>query len=242
LLDPLRSVFACRAGGADAGSGNDPNRPRRGLDLQRYYEVRSDSARAFAGVKRRSFPPHAGPANFGMSSRNDGLRERAVGLLNAVGYRGGVDMDFRLDRRDGRYKLLDCNSRLGALFPLFEDDKGIDVARALYLDLTGQTIPDGRQVDGRTFVVEIKNTLARCAYFNRGELSIGASLWSIRDATRVVRGRRSSTVCAYVPTDDRSRLRAPFQAQARARSTWQWRGVPAATRKVARLVFPPREP
>jgi D-aspartate ligase len=135
-----------------------------------YCDVGFNVARAFTGVKLRSFPPHAGPTTFGKSVRNEVLQQEAIGFLKAVGYRGIVDMDYRLDQRDGRYKLLDCNPRIGAQFRLFEDDAGIDVARALYLDITGQSIPDGRQIDERTFVVDFKDVLARCSYFGQGRL------------------------------------------------------------------------
>jgi hypothetical protein len=63
-------------------------------------------------------------------------------------------MDWRLDRRNGRYYLLDFNPRVGAQFRMFEDDAGIDVVRALHLDMSGRPIPVGYQIDGERFVVE----------------------------------------------------------------------------------------
>jgi hypothetical protein len=61
------------------------------------------------------------------------------------------------------------------------DDNGLDVARALYRDLTGQTVRRSKQVDGRrTFVVEPYDPSASIKYFWRGELSAHAWLRSFK--------------------------------------------------------------
>ena len=77
-----------------------------------------------------------------------GWRESAARFCRAIGFSGIADLDWRLDRRDGRYKLLDFNPRVGAQFRLFETDAGIDVVRALHLDLTGRPVPAGAQENG----------------------------------------------------------------------------------------------
>jgi predicted ATP-grasp superfamily ATP-dependent carboligase len=82
-----------------------------------------------------------------------------------------MDLDYRFDKRDGQYKLLDFNPRIGAQFRLLVDDNGLDVARALYRDLTGQTVRHSGQVDGRVLVVEPYDLSASLKYFWRGELS-----------------------------------------------------------------------
>jgi D-aspartate ligase len=91
-----------------------------------------------------------------------------------------MDLDYRLDSRDGRYHLLDFNPRIGAQFRLFKDTAGIDVVRALYLDLTGQPVRVGPQIEGRTFVAEIQDVLASLAYWRSGTLVIGDWWRSLR--------------------------------------------------------------
>jgi hypothetical protein len=54
--------------------------------------------------------------------------------------------------RDPRFS--DFNPCIGAQFHLIVDDNGLDVARALCRDLTGQTVRYSGQVDGRVLVVE----------------------------------------------------------------------------------------
>jgi D-aspartate ligase len=85
---------------------------------------------ACTGVKDRSYPPHAGLTSFGRWAANGALRADMMGLLARLGYRGIADLDLRLDVRDGQYKLLDFNPRIGAQFRLFRDAAGTDVATA----------------------------------------------------------------------------------------------------------------
>jgi predicted ATP-grasp superfamily ATP-dependent carboligase len=112
----------------------------------------------------------AGPTTLGRSVRNDALREQAIKLFSAISYHGIMDLDFRLDRRDGRYYLLDFNPRIGAQFRLFEDSDGIDVVRALHLDLTRRGVRTGPQIEGRTFIVEFQDLLSSYSCYRSGDL------------------------------------------------------------------------
>jgi D-aspartate ligase len=145
-----------------------------------YCDARSECLAGFTGVKLRSYPPYAGPTALGRCASNEALRREAQALLKAISYRGIMDLDYRLDRRDGLYKLLDFNPRVGAQFRLFEDDAGIDVVRALHLDLTGRPVPRGRPRDGRGFVAEPYDLLASWGYHRDGGLTMRAWLRSLK--------------------------------------------------------------
>jgi D-aspartate ligase len=119
-----------------------------------YCDANSDCLVAFTGVKLRNWPPRGGVTAFARVVRNDTVAELSESLCRQIGYRGIGDLDWRFDRRDGRYKLLDFNPRPGAQFRLFETAAGIDVVRALHLDLTGRPVPRSPQVEGRRFVTE----------------------------------------------------------------------------------------
>jgi D-aspartate ligase len=146
-----------------------------------YCDSRSNPVAIFTGVKLRSYPAFAGPTTFARSVRNDALQHQATELLTTIGYRGIMDLDYRLDSRDGRYNLLDFNPRVGAQFRLFEDGDGTDVVRALHLDLTRRTVRVGPQIEGRTFVAEIQDLLASRAYWRSGALTIRNWWRSLRD-------------------------------------------------------------
>ena len=147
-----------------------------------YCDARSECRPAFTGVKERSYPSGAGLTSFGRSVPNDELRDEITKLLTRIGYRGCLDLDIRLDARDGRYHLLDFNPRLGAQFRIFRDKAGTDVALAAYLDLTGQPIPDAPQVDDRSFVVENYDPISALSRWRAGELNLRSWLASVRGA------------------------------------------------------------
>ncbi|MET7691755.1 ATP-grasp domain-containing protein [Streptomyces sp. NPDC005483] len=106
----------------------------------------------FTGLKLRSWPPYAGMTARAVALRNPELALLTERLCRRIGYSGLADLDWRYDRRDGQYKLVDFNPRTGAQFRLFENLHGVDVIRAMHLDLTGREVPDGAQVEGRVFV------------------------------------------------------------------------------------------
>ena len=93
-----------------------------------YCDANSVCQPAFTGVKERSYPASAGLTSLGRSVANDKLRDEITSLLARLGYRGLLDLDIRLDARDGQYNLLDFNPRLGAQFRLFRDTAGTDLA------------------------------------------------------------------------------------------------------------------
>jgi predicted ATP-grasp superfamily ATP-dependent carboligase len=92
--------------------------------------------------------------------------------MKRVGYRGILDIGYRYDVRDGMYKVFDVNPRIGCTFRLFVSTTGMDVARALYLDLTGQTITEGKTIEGRKWVVEDLDLASAFRYWSDGNLTI----------------------------------------------------------------------
>lgn len=130
-----------------------------------YCDADSNCAAIFTGVKIRSWPPHAGMTACAYIVANPGLTETAQRFCKEIGFRGIADLDWRLDRRDGEYKLLDFNPRVGSQFRLFETAAGIDVVRAMHLDLTGRPVPPSTQLNGRRIIVENIDLLAHLSYF-----------------------------------------------------------------------------
>jgi len=147
-----------------------------------YCNERSECLAGFTGVKLRSYPPRTGGTTLGICRSNPALLDRAKMLFRRLGYRGILDMDWRLDHRDGQYKLLDFNPRVGAQFRLFVNRHGVDVVRAMHLDLTGRPVPGDAPPDGRTFMAEQFDVLSALAYRRQRELTLGAWWASVRQA------------------------------------------------------------
>ena len=106
-----------------------------------YCDDSSNCLLTFTGVKVRSWPPHTGATASAYAVPNDALVNLAERLCKEIGFQGIADLDWRLDKRDGQYKLVDFNPRVGNQFRLFETAEGVDVVRALHLDLTGRPVP-----------------------------------------------------------------------------------------------------
>ena len=156
-----------------------PGGPAQDWFFHGYLDADARVRIGVTGVKERSYPAHAGLTCLGRTEPHPELAARVAGFLRAVGYRGIVDLDLRLDPRTGTHQLLDANPRLGAQFRLCQDEAGVDVAVAAHLDLTGRAVPD-RDVPRRRFLVESYDPLAALAYARRRELGPRAWAASLR--------------------------------------------------------------
>ncbi|WP_298356853.1 hypothetical protein [Rhodoblastus sp.] len=119
-----------------------------------YYNSEKGVSLTFTGRKIRGYPPEAGSTALGLSLGNEALRLEAGRLLSAVAYSGIVDIDWRKDERDGQYKVVDCNPRVGQNFRMFESSVGIDVVRAQHLDMSGRPIVAADMIECRLLAVE----------------------------------------------------------------------------------------
>ncbi|MDT0612827.1 carboxylate--amine ligase [Streptomyces lancefieldiae] len=161
------------------------------------------------GRKQLAWPRGAGLTAVGHWTPNPRVRALAERLTGELGYRGVFDLDFRRCGETGRYHLLDFNPRPGAQFRLFADSAGLDVVRALHLDLTGRPIPDGAPLAGRAFVVENYAPLAalrpapngrELAWYAPDDRDPGRAMWGLW--------------CRHVSGRLRERLGAPRLAPA----------------------------
>ncbi|TLS40559.1 ATP-grasp domain-containing protein [Streptomyces montanus] len=155
-----------------------------------YFDAHSVPLAMFTGVKVRSWPPHAGMTAHAYVVDNPELADLATRFIKQIGFSGVIDLDLRFDRRDGQYKLLDFNPRMGAQFRLFESESGIDVVRAMHLDLTGRAVPKGGQRAGRRYIVENIDLPALLAYRRSGYTTPHAPV------------RPSGTELAWLAADD----------------------------------------
>lgn len=145
-----------------------------------YFNQNSDCLLGFTGKKLRQCPVYSGVTSLGICLKNSTVDEITRRFMKAVGYRGILDIGYKYDARDGRYKVLDVNPRIGATFRLFLADNGMDVARALYLDLTGQPVEPGTPLEGRKWLVEDLDTVSCFRYRRDRKLAVLPWLTSYR--------------------------------------------------------------
>ena len=145
-----------------------------------YFNARSQCLVGITGKKIRQYPVHRGATTLGICLRNDTVARTTTAFMHAIGYRGVLDIGYRFDARDGQYKVLDVNPRVGATFRLFVSDSGMDVIRAMYLDLTGQPVRAGSVREGRRWIVEDFDLASSLRYRAERTLTLGAWLRSLR--------------------------------------------------------------
>jgi predicted ATP-grasp superfamily ATP-dependent carboligase len=145
-----------------------------------YFDENSDCVIGISGQKLRQYPPYIGQTSLGHCIENPTVQELTRRFMKAVGYRGILDIGFRYDARDGQYKLLDVNPRVGSAFRLFVAQNGLDVVRALYLDLTGQQVRPAAARERRKWVVENYDLVSSAKYYKDGALRPGEWLRSFR--------------------------------------------------------------
>lgn len=140
-----------------------------------YHRAGGEPVVGFTGRKIRSYPPFLGATSYAVSTVNEDVVAITHEILRHLGYAGIVELEFRFDKRDRKYKFVDFNPRLGAQFQFLRNDQGVDVVRAMHLDLTGRQVPHGQQAEGCTFVSDFEDVPAFLAY-SRAK-AITASQW-----------------------------------------------------------------
>jgi len=145
-----------------------------------YFDGNSQCLLGVTGKKIRRFPANTGVTSLGVCLHNRTVEKTTLDFMKAIGYQGILDIGYRYDRRDGRYKVLDVNPRIGCTFRLFTATNGMDVARALYLDLTGQPVSASQAADGRKWIVEDFDLFSAIRSRRDGGLNLKDWLSSLR--------------------------------------------------------------
>jgi predicted ATP-grasp superfamily ATP-dependent carboligase len=150
-----------------------------------YFDQNSECLFGVTGTKIRRFPVYTGVTSLGVCRRNDAVLKTTTEFMTAIGYHGILDIGYRYDRRDGQYKVLDVNPRIGCTFRLFAAPNGMDVSRALYLHMTGQPVVPAEATDGRKWIVEDFDLVSAIRLWRDGALSLkdwGTSLRGVEEA------------------------------------------------------------
>jgi predicted ATP-grasp superfamily ATP-dependent carboligase len=150
-----------------------------------YFNEQSDCLMGITGKKIRRFPVSTGVTSLGICLRNEVVEETTRRFMKAIGYRGILDIGYRYDYRNGQYRVLDVNPRIGCTFRLFVTSNGLDVARCLYLDLTGQPVTAAPATEGRKWMVEDFDIISALCCWRGGELTLAnwvRSMAGVREA------------------------------------------------------------
>jgi len=145
-----------------------------------YFDQASRCLFGVTGKKIRRFPVQTGVTSLGVCLRNDAVEKTTVAFMQSLGYSGILDIGYRRDQRDGSYKVLDVNPRIGCTFRLLAGSDGMDAARALYLNLTGQPVARSQVPEGRKWIVEDFDLVSSFRSWRARTLTVGDWIRSFR--------------------------------------------------------------
>ena len=147
-----------------------------------YYSYLDESGEPlFHFTKRilRRFPPNMGPATYHITDWNPAVRDLGLRFFQNIGLRGLGNVEFKLDRRDGQLKLIECNARFTEGTCLAHAS-GCDMGLLVYNRLTGKPLPaidDYKR--GLRLLDPLMDCLAYRALKAEGKLGLGRWLSSL---------------------------------------------------------------
>ena len=177
-----------------------------GGEAQFSYAALCADGRTLASVTARRTRQY--PVEFGRSSSmvetcdQPAIEEPARRLLSAMRYTGLVEVEFKYDRTDRRYKLLDVNPRVWTWQALC-GRAGVDFPYLLWRSIHGDPVPELRARPGVRWVRMSTDLAAASTEMLRGRLSLRAYLRSLKRSSRVcgIRRRRSDARPAASPSE-----------------------------------------
>jgi D-aspartate ligase len=150
--------------------------------LSLYVSQTGEVLAAFARRQVRQHPPNSGTVTLAIGERNPDLVANGAHFCQSIGYRGIAGLEYKLDREDNQYKLLDFNPRL-MLSDGLTAYCGINLALMQYLDLTGQKPAPRREYrQGVKWLAAMEDFYSFKQYHQRGELGFKDWLKSLRRA------------------------------------------------------------
>jgi predicted ATP-grasp superfamily ATP-dependent carboligase len=106
------------------------------------------------------------------------VEELSLRFLKDIDYYGLVEVEFKRDHRDGKFKLLDVNARTWGFHSIGEP-AGVDFPYLLYADQTGEQVERGKGKAGVGWLRLITDLPTVAADLFTGRTSLGAYLKSL---------------------------------------------------------------
>jgi len=108
------------------------------------------------------------------------VEELSERFLRKINYYGLVEMEYKLDPRDGQYKLLDVNARTWGYHTLGAS-AGVDFSLMLYSDQVGMPVIPGKGKPGVGWLRMTTDIPASLLALLQGELDVRSYLHSLRN-------------------------------------------------------------
>jgi predicted ATP-grasp superfamily ATP-dependent carboligase len=139
------------------------------------------SAGSMVVRRARQHPPEFGRSSTFVETIDErALEEMSERFLKAIDYYGLVEMEYKLDSRDGEYKLLDVNARTWGYHALGYA-AGVDFPYLLFADQMGRSLEGRRGRAGVSWVRLVTDLPTGMAEIKSGTLGMREYLRSIRN-------------------------------------------------------------
>ena len=133
--------------------------------------------------RRRQHPPEFGrAATFVETVDCPALMEPTLRFLRAMNYYGLAEIEYKLDARDGQYKLLDVNVRTWGFHSLGAS-AGVDFSYLLFADQIGESVGACRGRSGVSWIRMVTDVPTSIADMIQGRLGLSGYLRSLRALT-----------------------------------------------------------
>ncbi len=132
------------------------------------FDLQSNLINAFTFQRLQLTPPHFGVTCYAESRLNEEVIRQVKKLGEGVGYVGPAMVEFKVDDRDGKYKYIEVNPRLG-LCNYFDTSCGKNNVYATYCVAMGITFVEQPQKVNRMFLSFYEDLYSR---FRDGQKSM----------------------------------------------------------------------
>jgi predicted ATP-grasp superfamily ATP-dependent carboligase len=148
-----------------------------------YYGMDGRPVAAFTKQKLRQYPPGFGNGSLQISTHNADVAELSDRILQTLNYQGLVGIEYKWDRRDRSYKLIEINARSVSGNQL-AIDSGVDLPYCNYRDVLGVPVPPtGDYRAGIKWLhlgLDVQALLAQRRAGSLGPAGWLRSLWGVR--------------------------------------------------------------
>ena len=135
----------------------------------------------FTGRKIRQWPPLIGSTSVAEGAISEEVDNEARRLMQLVGYKGFGSVEFKLDPRDHRFKIMEPTVGRPNLQSEVATINGVNIAYWAYCDLAGEDLHTATPATRNARWVFVKNDLRSALYYwRRGELTLSGFVRSYR--------------------------------------------------------------
>jgi D-aspartate ligase len=137
-----------------------------------YLDQQGEPLLHFTKRKLRQYPPSFGLGSYHVTDWNEEIARLGLEFCQGVGLRGLATVEFKLDARDGEFKLIECNQRFTLGTPLLRL-AGIDLPLLVYNRLAGRhELGVDHYRTGVRMWFPLDDARAFLSYRRRGELTL----------------------------------------------------------------------